>query len=666
MMGSDLPLSLDRLRALGVINALSYSATRAAQRLSGERNEQVAIALALCQMAQDLGHLGLRLSSVARDFSPEVLSELKERQREVINEDLLEVETPKHSRSVDEEIDWSLLPDVDQWLELLRESPAIWRTEDPRSARPFVLDGELLFTLGAWRGEVRVTRGLVTLQSTEVGALPYPERMMRRLFGGGDECWFDGPPRWDRARLSLYTALTGAFTVIHGGPGTGKTTLTQRILAELIEQYHEEDRPLRIALTAPTGKAAQRLTESIRARVSFFHLPEEIQAQLEALQGVTLHSLLGVTPDRPPIHSRSNPLPYDVIVVDECSMVDLWLMQSLVEALSTDHELADRRRLILIGDPHQLPSVSAGAPFTELCAQRGKKCSAEQLDRWAGSLKSEPAQVLNDLDLHIDTESDGLVDRVVALNQVRRVSAESGIHAAATAIQKVEELGVDAVLRSFTDDRYQDTALIPAPPIPPSILEEVIRHAMRGVSLAQIEPREALKHMKGLCLLSPHYGGPLGVNELNDYIEEELRNRRSGGWGRGYVGRPVLITQNHPPTGLVNGDIGVVGADHWVYFETREQPVKLSLLPPHRTVFAMSIHKSQGSEFKKVIMCIPPKRSLIMTRELIYTGLTRAKSEAILIGSERALAEAILAKVERGGQLSERLSRGLSAREASR
>ena len=220
---------------------------------------------------------------------------------------------------------------------------------------------------------------------------------------------------------------------------------------------------------------------------------------------------------------------------------------------------------------------------------------------------------------------------------------------------------VHAVLECFRDSRYTDTELYEAPPFPRALLKEVVAHARKGVSLARLDPAQALCHLKELCLLSPHYGGQLGVNELNEAVEDQLRALRSGGWGRGYVGRPLLITQNHPPTGLVNGDIGIVGSDHWVYFEGHERPIKLGQLPPHRTVFAMSIHKSQGSEFKKVIMCIPPERSPIMTRELIYTGLTRAKKSAVIVGRGEVLAESVLARVERGGQLSQRLTQAETA-----
>ena len=536
--------------------------------------------------------------------------------------------------------DWSGLPSTEAWLRCLRESPAVWWTETPWQAKPFVLDGDVLFTLKAWRGEAKVAHAISMLTRAQLGPLPKPKRLWDRLFAQSPSSWFDGGESWDRSKLALYSAMRSAIMVIHGGPGTGKTTLTQRILAALIEQYHSEEEPLKIAITAPTGKAAQRLTESIQSRATFFQLPDEIQAQLSELKGVTLHSLLGIVPGRRPEHHSTHPLPYDVIVVDECSMVDLWLLQSLLDALP---RATDRQRLLLIGDP-QHPYVSAGShtePAALVVEQSPSRLN--ELTPSSGTYHQTKAsyqltgaqEFLTQLDNARDDSSatiDPFVDHVAALTTVRRVSAESGIHAAATAIQRVEERGAAEVLACFRDPSFNDTECYEAPPFPNVLFEEVMAHVKQTINLVKIDPQEALIHLKALCLLSPHYGGPLGVNELNEKVETCLRELRLGGWGRSYIGRPILITQNHPPTGLVNGDIGLVGEGHKVYFEGRESSVRLEQLPPHRTVYAMSIHKSQGSEFKTVMMCIPPERSPIMTRELIYTGLTRAKKRAIITG----------------------------------
>lgn len=652
----------------GVINALELSASERIAQLYGERREPVLIALALAQAATRVGHLALRLTSIEQDFSPEVLTAIADSSRQQEEFPLSAAQwlsTEEQPTPKVENLSWAQLPPLESWLSMIDESPAIQSLSKGEAVRPFVLDGEMLFTLKSWRGESQVAEAISKLCMREVGLIPDPQRLWQRLFAeiGSHEApgegWFEGgePGNWDRARSALYTAMRGAVTILHGGPGTGKTTLTQRILATLFDQYDHPDavEPLRIALAAPTGKAAQRLTESIQSRAPFFHLPEWIQDRLSALQAQTLHSLLGIAPGRArPQHHQDNPLPYDVIVIDEASMVDTWLMRTLTQAISMHEEGRQRRRLLLIGDPHQLPSVSAGAPFTELCGDRGGRSSSEwviELTRFYESQGSECA---------MKSISKDFVDRVVALNQVKRVDDQSGIHRAATFMQQVDELGVEPVIQSLLDQRYPDTTFYTAPPFPKKLFQTICDHYAESVTLAKIDPQLSLQHLKGLCLLAPHYGGSLGVHELNEAVEESLRERRLGGWGRSYIGRPILITQNHPPTGLVNGDIGVIGAGKLAYFEGKEAGVALELLPPHRTVFAMSVHKSQGSEFKTVMMCIPPTRSPILTRELIYTGLTRAKKVAIVVGNVEVLKESLLAKVERGGQLSARIERRLT------
>lgn len=665
-LNATAPWGLRDYYTAGVINALELSAAERVGELYGERRAPVLIALALAQAATRVGHLALRLSSIAQDFSPEVLRAIADTGRlqdELPLSAAQWLSTEERPTPKVDALSWDQLPPFERWWAMIDESPAVRSVARESDARPFVLDGEMLFTLKSWRGESQVAEALSRLSETSVGALPQPERLWGRLFGPlgsaeqPGEGWFEGEVSaadWGRARIALYTAMRGAVTVLHGGPGTGKTTLTQRILAALFDQYDHPDStaPLRVALAAPTGKAAQRLTESIQSRAPFFHLPEWIQARLSQLQGQTLHSLLGIAPGRArPQHHPENPLPYDVIVIDEASMVDTWLMRTLTQAMSMSEEGGARRRLLLIGDPNQLPSVSAGAPFTELCGDRGGRSTSDWIIELTQFYESEGAQC------PALSAGRGFVDRVVALNQVKRVDDQSGVHRAATFMQRVDELGPEPVLESLLDERYQDTALYSAPPFPKGLFEQVCAHYAESVSLAKIDPQLSLQQLKGLCLLAPHYAGPLGVNELNEAVEESLRGRRLGGWGKAYVGRPVLITQNHPATGLVNGDIGVIGAGRLVYFEGREAGVPLELLPPHRTVYAMSVHKSQGSEFETVIMCVPPTRSPILTRELVYTGLTRAKKVAVVVGSAEVLRASLLAKVERGGQLSARIER---------
>jgi exodeoxyribonuclease V alpha subunit len=683
---------LKRFHQAAVINALELSIAESLCRLYQDTHPYVALGIALAQASLRLGHLAFRVLHVDSDFSADVVKAQYERQN---------LQLPNFVPIEPHEF-----PPVNDWLKALRKSPILWNTQDTFAKKPMILADHHLFTYKAWKGEAQVAHQLLLLHHLSKHIrLPQPQKLFQRLFAeigtaeNPGEAWFEGGKQWTRPRLALHTALHEIVTIIHGGPGTGKTTLTQRVLAALIEQYHQEYQPLRIALAAPTGKAAQRLTESIRSRAPFFHLPEEIQAVLATLQGETIHSLLKINPNRElPEYHAQNPLPYDVIVVDEASMIDTWLMHALLNAIDlqdTQDQSIQRKRLLLIGDPHQLPSVSAGAPFTEICAQRGQAITPNRLMELKEFLRDHSQVTLdeslapsstnhfmkdfisNQTSTHTDngekidqellqhaqalqlklapSDASPLLDHVIALNQVKRVSAQSGIHQVATLIQKVDLFGTQKVLNSLKNPMYRDTSFHPAPPFPFPLFNRIMEHYLNLVRTAYKDPRKSLDLFKELCLLSPHYGGVMGVHALNHSIEEALREEKVGGWGKSYVGRPILITQNHSPTALVNGDIGIMGSNAQVYFEQHEQSIAYDLLPAHRTVYAMSVHKSQGSEFQTVIFCLPPKISPIVTRELVYTGITRAKKEVMIVGPAEVLAQAITAKVERGGYLSKHL-----------
>ena len=704
--------SLEELNQVGIITALEYSVAQSMHRRDPTAKSEALLAFALAQAALRFGHLALRLESVLDDFSPEIIKAYIERR-------LIELPESEHE-AIPPILESSDLPSLNEWIEAISQSTVVWQVGTPHRQTPFILDGSQLFVYKSWVGEGEVASYLRVLNQ-RIHPVPFPSLLWSRLFEatGTKESpksgWFEGQVCWDRSTLALYTGLTRGVLILQGGPGTGKTTLTQRVLASLIEQYETPEEPLRIALTAPTGKAAQRMTESLHTQASFFHLPDILQQRLCELKGQTLHALLGVAPGRErPEYHEENPLPYDVIVVDEASMVDLWLMRSLVRALDSSPQRAHRQRLLLIGDPCQLPSVSAGAPFSELCNHRGKQLSAFMVESLASfltksdlpqpilplnsmpldmtksieestiydpniqrstsllppyltakertdlhpSLSAEASTIVDQLELQIRvTQHADFADSVVALTEVKRVSSDSGIHRAASLMQSTALNASTLVIESLNDPLFKDTALFESETFPQALFHRVHTHYRTVVQLAYSDPLRALDEMKALCLLSPHYGGPLGVHYLNDLIEAELRRTRTGGWGRRYVGRPVLITQNHPTSGLVNGDIGIIGQNELVYFESLPQPIEFQYLPPHRTVFAMSVHKSQGSEFKLVIFCLPPERSPILTRELIYTGLTRAKQEAIIVGSSKVLKESIDRYIERGGQLSNRLDR---------
>jgi exodeoxyribonuclease V alpha subunit len=654
-------LVLDKFKKAGVINALELHIAKAISRIYGEKDEMVLLAIALSNAALRLGHLGLKLSRVIDDFAPQRIVDYYEQQ-----EDLL-----IHVQSVEVSPSW--FPPMDIWLMRIKESNAIWHVDQPFSHRPMVLDGDFLFPYKSWKSESQIAHVILTLIKKRVLSLPNPQKYAQRLLGKrSDQGWFE-EEHIGRSHLAVHRAIHQAFCIIQGGPGTGKTTITQRILGILIEQYHHKEMPLRIALAAPTGKAAARMTESIKSRQSFFDLPEEIYVLLDELQGMTIHKLLGLKGSHhKPIYDENHPLPYDVIIIDESSMIDSWLMSALLNAIDRNKE-DPKQHLILLGDPYQLPPVGQGAPFDELCADYGQKITIDQLSDFQQNLKQlsklinhcpypiqdmDENQLLDLLDLERIpvTQAHHRLSAVVELNKVHRVGAQSGIHQFATMIKEIDRLGFEPIeslmkAQSQPNAPYQDIECIFSHAIPPKLLDILENHYINLVQLAKKDPKLALMHYKDYGLLSPHYGGATGVYAINDFIESSLKKQKLGGWNHRYIGRPILITKNDEATGLVNGDIGILGEGQMVYFEGVEEPVHLDLLPEHKTVYAMSVHKSQGSEFNHVVLILPHQSSPILNRELIYTAITRAKKKVYLIGGIDQFRQAMLTQGEKSSHL---------------
>jgi exodeoxyribonuclease V alpha subunit len=404
-----------------------------------------------------------------------------------------------------------------------------------------------------------------------------------------------------RQREAAETALRRRFAVIAGGPGTGKTTTVARILALLLEQGD----PL-VALAAPTGKAAARLIEAVHDEAAKIDISDEVRARLLGLEASTLHRLLGWRPGTRSRfrHDRGNRLPHDVVIVDETSMVSLSLMARLVEAVRAD------ARLILVGDPGQLTSIEAGAVLGDIVGPAG--------------------------------------EGIVVLERVHRYGA--GIAELAEAIRRGDGDGAVAALGGVT--WIADDALDPVREAAVGAARGVAEAARAGDGLRAIEALGAFR------LLCAHRRGPHGVSGWTALIEAWLGHEAIGDW---YVGRPLLVTENDYALRLYNGDTGVVIAagDGQVSaaFERAGQIVEFSptRLAAVDTVYAMTVHKSQGSQFSTAAVLLPDPGSPILTRELLYTAVTRAREELILVGSEEAVRAAVARPVARASGLRSRL-----------
>ena len=448
------------------------------------------------------------------------------------------------------------------------------------------------------------------------------------------------------------------FAVVGGGPGTGKTTTVARIVALHVEQAAARgERPPLVALAAPTGKAAARLQEAVHDEVSRLETGDEVRRRLSGLQASTLHRLLGWRPGSHSrfAHDRDNRLPHDLVIVDETSMISLSLMARLVEAVRPD------AGLILVGDPGQLTSIEAGVVLGDIVGPAADRLRMSAAS--AATLARATGVAIDRVETAPSPTTIG--DGIVVLERVYRYGA--GIAALADAIRVGDGDAAVDVLRSDrpeitwlavgVEDADADADLAP-----------VKRHALatgRAVidAARAADAPAALRALAEFRLLCAHRRGPHGVSTWTRRIQAWLASEVDGLdlEARDYVGRPLLITENDYELGLYNGDAGVIvetpGGQRSAVFERggellRFSPLRLGAVD---TVYAMTIHKSQGSQFGTVAILLPPATSPILTRELLYTAVTRARTGLIVVGDEETLRVAIERPVARASGLRERL-----------
>ncbi|MDF3193056.1 exodeoxyribonuclease V subunit alpha [Pseudomonas sp. 1928-m] len=444
-------------------------------------------------------------------------------------------------------------------------------------------------------------------------------------------------PDWQR--LAAAQAVRRKLAVISGGPGTGKTTTVVRLLAALLEQPGCEH--LAIGLAAPTGKAAARMAEAIRNAKAELPVSEAIKAALPD-EARTLHRLLGSRGDSPQVrHHAANPLALDVLVVDEASMVDLALMAKLLDALPPT------ARLILLGDKDQLCAVEAGAVFAELCEGRGFDAqAASELQRITGQ------------QVPVSEPSSQLGDAVVLLTHSHRFAGDSGIGELA---RRINGGDVSGTLNLLKEDRSDLDWT--AQPTPNELLERLDQGYAPYINAAKsADPAAAFAAFNTFRALCAQREGAWGVAGINEALEARIKRRSHvASRERWYVGRPIMVRQNDYALGLFNGDIGLCLHTEYglrVFFEGEEgyRPFAPARLPSHDSAFAMTVHKSQGSEFAEVLLVLPEQPSPLLSRSLFYTGITRAKHKVEIWALPARLGEAVATRAERAAGLAERLA----------
>lgn len=516
---------------------------------------------------------------------------------------------------------------------------------DPGEIKPLILENDRLYLQRYHAYETKLAERLRQMMK----ATPNPVNVATLKPGNGlfptDAA---NPDATNWQAVAAFAALRHHFTVISGGPGTGKTYTIVRLLRVLIEAaLGENEPPPLIALAAPTGKAAARMLESVRNGLDDMGADTNFDKQrVEAhipQTARTLHRLLGLTGATTRARfNADNPLPYDVVIVDEASMVDLPMMAKLADAIRDD------ARLILLGDRYQLASVESGSVLAEICANAGVNRFTADQQTAAGELLAQPMQ----------PPDHALADQVVTLQTSRRFNADSTIGRLAAAVNAGDVEAAQDLLNAGQDDLvYHDRSDTAA------ISRLMDRLADDYASLCEAtDPSLALAQLGKQCVLTAVRKGTAGSETINAGITERLARRFDftprDAW---YHGRPVMVRRNDYKTGLYNGDVGIALLNRdgqlrvWFEGDNGLRAFLPSALPAHDSVYAMTIHKSQGSEFDAVTLVLPDYDVPVLTRELFYTGLTRGRRQLAVFASPKSLKQTVLRRVTRISGLASRL-----------
>jgi exodeoxyribonuclease V alpha subunit len=589
----------------GVFGSSEVQLAVVVERLVGPLSPEVRLAVAVAARGPRLGHVCIDLADVHR---------------------LMIVDSDEAGG-----LAW---PTAEAWSEALENSRAVATPTDyaVEPFRPLVFDGRRIYLQRYWDYELSVAGDLRRRAAIGVGeaatATTGLMEVLDAVFGARRD---DGS---DRQREAVKVAMENRVSVIAGGPGTGKTRTIARLLVVAHAMSEREDGRLDVALAAPTGKAATKMTEAVNRQLETAEqeglLPPERAAALRQREAQTLHRLLGSVPGTQFRHNRDNPLPHDLVVVDETSMVPLQLMARLLAALRPT------ARLVLVGDPFQLASVEAGSVLEDV----------------VGPALFAPAAPSADAPL---------AGRVTVLTRMHRFAANSTISALANAVRQGDAERTIGLL----GETHDDVAWIqPGDTDDLGALHREVSDGAVDVALAALtgDAVGGIAASNRLKVLAATRHGENGLYEWNDRIERAVAARipqlnRFSPW---YVGRPIIVTANDYVNHVSNGDVGLVVSDPAGARVAFENGGTIRLLSPSRldrveTWWAMTIHKSQGSEFSHAVVSLPTGSSPILTRELLYTAVTRGKERLTVVASEAALRAAVGHPVARASGLRERL-----------
>jgi len=600
----------DSILRRDIFSTLDIHFARLMERISGSNSPELSLAAALVSLNIREGNVCLDLTSIGgtRISGTEESTEL-------------------------------LCPELNRWTTILRESNVVG---NPGDFKPLILDDKArLYLFRYWNYEKICAEKIKARIKASRNSVDIP-----LLKSGLDRLFPEETADQDNLqRIAASRAVTMRFCVISGGPGTGKTYTVARILALLLEQA--DPKPLRIALAAPTGKAAARLQQTIQLSREQIRCPDHIKKCIPAATS-TIHRLLGSVSGSPYFYyNEERPLPLDVMVVDEASMVDLALFAKLIQALPIE------ARLILVGDKDQLASVESGAVLGDIC-DTGK------IHHFSSGLSEKESKSTPGTKESQSTP--GMEECIIQLNRSFRFSPGSGIEAVSRAVNECQG---DLALEMLIQGKYHDLKWrkLPSSNSLSSALQEILQDRF-GSYLKQDSPEEAFSLFNQFRIICALRQGPYGSAAVNALVEKLLEQANLiEPRANFYAGRPVMITSNDYDLQLFNGDVGLVlqdpdsGGDLRVFFPQAEALRKIhpSRLPEHESVYAMTIHKSQGSEFDHALMILPDRDTPLLTRELIYTGLTRVRKSITLWSIEKIFRNAVARRIERTSGLRDAL-----------
>ena len=516
-------------------------------------------------------------------------------------------------------------PAYKTWIEILKKSPVVGC---PGDYRPLILDNSgRLYLYRYWEYEHTLAQNIIArvTQPPATVDLALLRNGIERLFPKGHLL----PPDWQR--VAACASAVRKLLVISGGPGTGKTTTVIKILALLLEQALARGQGQSIALAAPTGKAAARLKESIVQSLQSLTCSAEIKSQIPT-ETFTIHRLLGTREGSPYFRfNADNPLMHDIVVVDESSMADLPLMSKLFQAVPLSSHI------ILLGDRDQLASVEAGAVLGDICDTGNRHVHSQKF----AAIVSESADEVIE-----NTEQQSLMaDSIVMLNRSYRFDSDSGIGAVSRAVRMGD---AREALQILTAGSLQDIHFIPCADAN-HLSSALVDPVLTGYApyLREDDQANAFRLFSSYTILCALRHGPWGVEALNSAVERILKDAGLiNPINRWYCGRPVMITRNDYTMQLFNGDVGIVHPDradsdnHRVYFPSADRSFRKILplqLPEHETAYALTVHKGQGSEFDRVLLLLPDRENPVLSRELLYTAITRARKRVDIWGTEKIL-----------------------------